>query len=99
MTRGFILLLAIAGAAGCRMCASPYDYCGPVVDDCCCASQYNAAPCCETGCCDTGYEGGPEYYEDAPAIQESPTMTMPMTSSKSSPARSKTTSSYRSRTR
>jgi hypothetical protein len=33
-------LLVIAAGSGCRMCASPYDYCGPVMDDCCCGSDY-----------------------------------------------------------
>ncbi|MCC7083973.1 MAG: hypothetical protein IT427_03075 [Pirellulales bacterium] len=38
-------LLLIAAGSGCRMCASPYDYCGPVVDDGCCGGEYqNYAP-------------------------------------------------------
>ncbi len=29
-------LCVMAASSGCRMCASPYDYCGPVVEcDCC----------------------------------------------------------------
>jgi hypothetical protein len=61
---GIGLLLA---AAGCTMCAHPYDYCGPVTDGCC-------------GCsCDTrvrtasvlsGTAGGPVEGEQVVAGQE-----------------------------
>jgi hypothetical protein len=41
MRRLFALsLMLVAAGTGCRICASPYDYCGPVVDDCCCGSDY-----------------------------------------------------------
>jgi hypothetical protein len=41
MRRLFALsLILVAAGTGCRICASPYDYCGPVVDDCCCGSDY-----------------------------------------------------------
>lgn len=71
MTRYKVVLLALLGAAGCRMCASPYDYCGPVVDSCCCDSQYGA------GYAPQGYQSGPVYdegyvEETAPMVQEAP---------------------------
>ncbi len=38
MTRTLLGLLLVGlalTACGCRMCASPYDYCGPMCDGCC----------------------------------------------------------------
>ena len=38
MTRTLLGLLLVGlalTACGCRMCASPYDYCGPLCDGCC----------------------------------------------------------------
>lgn len=37
-------LLVVAAGSGCRMCASPYDYCGPVVDDGCAGGDYQSQP-------------------------------------------------------
>ena len=49
-----ISALVLFAATGCRMCACPYDYCGPVV---------------ECGCvgCDSGPSG--PYEESSPAVE------------------------------
>jgi hypothetical protein len=55
-------LFVLAAATGCHMCASPYDYCGPVVEcgcvgggSCGCGCNSNAAP-----------SEGPSYENGAP---------------------------------
>lgn len=59
MKRLFICGLVLAASSGCRMCASPYDYCGPVYDS---APpnppQYSAPPMGDA----------PPPLEDGPAI-------------------------------
>jgi hypothetical protein len=57
--------LTIAAGTGCRMCASPYDYCGPVVecDDCNSGNGYHpgaAAPAPADG----------QYYENGSSPEE-----------------------------
>lgn len=60
----FVVLtgLTIAAGVGCRMCASPYDYCGPVVE---CDDSYTS-----------GYHGGGaapadgQYYENGSTPEE-----------------------------
>jgi hypothetical protein len=56
--------LTLAASGGCRMCASPYDYCGPVVD-------------CDDGGYSNGYHPGVgsqpaagQYYENKSAPEE-----------------------------
>src|SRR3954453_7826689 len=55
--------LTIAAGTGCRMCASPFDYCGPVVE-------------CNNGNCGGGYHvgaAGPadgQYYENGSGPEE-----------------------------
>ena len=59
MSRSLLLLLtfALVGAAqGCRICDSPYDYCGPVMP---CGESCG---CGAGGCGHSGYQGG---YADA----------------------------------
>jgi hypothetical protein len=48
----FVIVLAFAASAGCRMCASPYDYCGPV---------YSGN--CRT--CDRDYRLGSRFTDNA----------------------------------
>jgi hypothetical protein len=57
--------LTIAAGTGCRMCASPYDYCGPVVecDDCNSGNGYHpgtVAPAPADG----------QYYENGAAPED-----------------------------
>jgi hypothetical protein len=55
--------LTIAAGTGCRMCASPYDYCGPVVE-------------CDNGNYGGGYHAGTsapadgQYYENGSGPEE-----------------------------
>jgi len=55
--------LTIAAGTGCRMCASPYDYCGPVVE-------------CDNGNYGGGYHAGTsapadgQYYEKGSGPEE-----------------------------
>lgn len=62
----------IATGSGCRMCASPYDYCGPVVDDCCCNSDYQPS---------VPYQGSPvaemESMESSEPVYYESTRPMP----------------------
>jgi hypothetical protein len=56
-------LVVVAAASGCRMCASPYDYCGPVVDDCCCGSDYQPQVPYQGTSAATMETTEPVYYE------------------------------------
>ncbi len=60
--------LLIAASAGCRICDSPYDYCSPVVDSAYDGASYEGTP--HDG---MHHEGGPEYYEEGPAVEQVPT--------------------------
>jgi hypothetical protein len=64
MRRLFALLSLLGALSGCRMCASPYDYCGPVVDDNCCGYP-GGGPA-------MGPNQGAPYYENAPAMESAP---------------------------
>jgi hypothetical protein len=48
--------LVLVAATGCRMCASPYDYCGPVVE-CGCMEATGGGPA--TGNCGCGGSAAP----------------------------------------
>ncbi len=61
MRRLFALLSLLGALSGCRMCASPYDYCGPVVDDNCCGYP-GGGPA-------MGPNQAAPYYENAPAME------------------------------
>jgi len=65
MRRVITLLSLLIAAGGCRMCASPYDYCGPVVDSDCCG--YPGGGPAMAG------NHGAAYYENAPAANGTPT--------------------------
>ena len=64
------LLVLVAASAGCRMCASPYDYCGPT-----------STGECGQGCCPNARQGSilspgaqPMQYEMQPAPGMEPTL-------------------------
>jgi len=84
-----LLALAIVGLAagtGCRMCASPYDYCGPVVDNDCANAGAGFAPHADTS--------GPAY-DNVPAPEgkvESPTPATPPVPSPPTPQARRTRS-------
>jgi hypothetical protein len=54
--------MILATSGGCRMCASPYDYCGPVVDSGDCGSG--------PGYTQGGARMDGEYYENGAAPEE-----------------------------
>lgn len=53
--------LVLLASTGCRMCASPYDYCGPVVE-CGCAGGEGC------GCNSMGPQGEGTYEENSPPM-------------------------------
>jgi hypothetical protein len=57
-----LLPLLMMAAGGCRMCASPYDYCGPVVDSNCCGGPGGYGP-------NVAPNQGENYYEGAPIME------------------------------
>ena len=70
------LLVLVAATAGCRMCASPYDYCGPT-----------STGECGQGCCPNARQGSilspgvqPMEYEMQPAPGMEPTLASPIQS-------------------
>ncbi len=75
----FALLAVLAVSTGCKMCASPYDYCGPVFGSDSCAECYSDDPrrgsilagggcseCGPDGCEDAYHDDGATYSEDTP---------------------------------
>ena len=81
MILAFSVIALMATTAGCRMCADPYDYCGPLfTGDCCgppCAPYDRAGSILSGGCASCGpaaiptlettIEVAPEAAEPAPA--------------------------------
>ncbi len=65
MRRLLTLLSLVIAASGCRMCSSPYDYCGPVVDSDCCGYP-GGGPA-------MGANQGGAIYENAPVTNGTPT--------------------------
>ncbi|NQU22338.1 MAG: hypothetical protein HQ567_13745 [Candidatus Nealsonbacteria bacterium] len=82
------LLILIAASTGCRMCASPYDYCGPVSTDGC---GQECDQGCGQGCgqavCPDVRQGSilsqgvqPMEYEMQPTLGMEPTLAAPIES-------------------
>ena len=63
---GLGVLAALLMAAGCRMCAHPYDYCGPVYSD------YGCQTCSPYARAGSILVGSPEMIPSAELVQGSP---------------------------
>jgi hypothetical protein len=63
MKRLAVFALILAASGGCRMCASPYDYCGPV---------YDSAPPNPPQYSPPPIGDAPPPLEDGPAIPDDP---------------------------
>lgn len=74
------MLLSLAAATGCRMCAHPYDYCGPIVSQGChgmqCHETYRAGSILS--------EAGP--MEGAPIPMDAPILDAPAAPASAEPA-------------